>query len=57
MTALPLGEIGADPAQRRTSRSGSVDAEGGGPAPRPLGGGAVRTRPQRTRAALQAEGA
>ena len=57
MTALPLGEIGADPAQRRTSRPGSVDVEGGGPAPRPLGGGAVWTRPQRTRAALQEEGA
>ena len=57
MTALPLGEIGADPAQTRTSRRGSVDAEGGGPAPRPLGGGAVWTRPQRTGAPLQGEGA
>jgi hypothetical protein len=57
MTALPPAEIGADPAQSRTSRPGSVDAEGGGPAPRPLGGGAVWTRPQKTKAALQAEGA
>jgi hypothetical protein len=57
MTALALDEIGTDPAQTRASRPGSVDSEGGGTAPHPLGGGVGSTRPQRTRAARQRVGA
>ena len=41
-------EIGADSTQTRALRPGSVDAEGGGTAPHPLGGGVGWTRPRPT---------
>ena len=39
-------EIGADSTQTRALRPGNVDAEGGGTAPHPLGGGMGWTRPR-----------
>jgi hypothetical protein len=41
-------EIGTDPARIRAPLTGIVDAEGGGTAPHPLGGGVVPTQPERT---------
>ena len=41
-------EIGADSTQTRALRPGNVDAEGGGTAPHPLGGGVGWTRPRPT---------
>jgi hypothetical protein len=47
--APPPEEIGAVSAQTRAPLPGIVVAEGGGPAPHPLGGGAEWPRPQEPR--------
>jgi hypothetical protein len=41
-------EIGPDSTQTRAPRPGNVDAEGGGTAPHPLGGGVGWTGPRPT---------
>jgi hypothetical protein len=54
-TGSQAREIGTDPVQTRAQFAGTVDGEGGGTPPHPLGGGAGRTRPQPSTATPRGE--